>query len=73
MKIDIKNSSNIKKTKTKAVQVIVIALILIAVLAKRFYLKNFSYESLLSFLAGIAIVLVGFLIMKILLRNKLKN
>jgi amino acid permease len=47
-----------------------ITLILIAVLSKRLFIKNLNMDSLLSFIAGFAVILICFLIFKIVLKNK---
>jgi hypothetical protein len=52
------------------IMVIGIALILIAVLSKRLFIRSYSMDSTLSFLAGFALILVSFLILKIVLKNK---
>jgi len=59
--------------KINTVQIILIIVILAAVLARRFYLKNFSNESLISFFAGAGLVLIAFLIFKVILRIKNKK
>ncbi|MEI6554823.1 MAG: hypothetical protein WCL70_04490 [Paludibacter sp.] len=60
-----------KKPQKKSIFLIVgISLILIAVLSKRLFIKNFSMESTYSFLAGFAIVMVGFIIYKVYLKYR---
>jgi hypothetical protein len=50
-----------------------IVLILLAVLSKRFYFKSWNSDTFLSFFAGVATVLVGFLILKLILKIKIKK
>ena len=47
-----------------------ITLILIAVLSRRLFIRNYSIDSTLSFLAGFAVILISFLIFKKVLKNK---
>jgi len=58
------------RPKRTVIMVIGIALILIAVLSKRLFIRSYSMDSTLSFLAGFALILVSFLILKIVLKNK---
>ena len=51
-------------------QVVVISIILIAILMKRFYLKTFNTDALLGFLTGIALVVVAFVAYLIISRKK---
>jgi uncharacterized membrane protein (DUF373 family) len=59
-----------KKSQKSFITVIGIALILIAVLSRRLFIRSYSMDSTLSFLAGLAIILLCFLILKIILKNK---
>jgi len=52
------------------IPVIGIMIILIAFLSRRLYIKNLNVDSLLSFIAGIALVIVCFVIFKKVLKNK---
>jgi hypothetical protein len=62
-----------KTPKINSVQIIIIVFILITLLARRFYFKNFNNESLISFLAGVGTVLVAFLIFRLVFRNKVNK
>ncbi len=46
------------------ITVIAVSLILVAILAKRLFIKSYSMESTYSFLAGFATVLIAYLIFK---------
>jgi hypothetical protein len=59
-----------KATQKSIIPFIGIALILIAVLSRRLFIRSYSMDSTLSFLAGFAIILVCFLIFKIVLKNR---
>ena len=52
------------------IMVIGIAIILIAVLSRRLFIRNYSLDSTLSFFAGFALILFSFLILKIFLKKK---
>jgi len=52
------------------ISVLGITLILVAVLSRRLSIRNFNEDSLLSFLAGIAIVFICLLIFRIFLKKK---
>jgi len=52
------------------IPVLGITLILIAVLSRRLFIRNYSIDSTLSFLAGFAVILISFLIFKKVLKNK---
>ena len=56
--------------KKSIIPIIRISLILIAVLSRRLFIKNYSMESTYSFLAGFASVLIGYIIFKVYLKNK---
>jgi len=47
-----------------------ITLILIAVLLKRLYIRNLNTDSLLSFVAGFGVILICFLILKVVFKNR---
>ncbi|MDR3653518.1 MAG: hypothetical protein P4L34_11200 [Paludibacter sp.] len=57
-------------TKTSIISIIGITLILLAVLARRMSVRHPDMDELLSFVAGFAIMVVCFLILKIFLKNK---
>jgi len=59
-----------KTTQKSIIPFIGIALILIAVLSRRLFIRSYSMDSTLSFLAGFTIILVCFLIFKIILKNR---
>ena len=60
-----------KKPQQKSIITIVgISLVLIAVLSKRLFIKNYSMESIYSFLGGVATVLIVYLIFKMVLKNR---
>ena len=59
--------------KINAVQIILIITILAAVLARRFYLKSWSNDSLISFFAGAGIALIIFLIIKLIIKMRTKK
>jgi len=60
-----------KKPLSKSlIPVLGITLILIAVLSRRLFIRNYSIDSTLSFLAGFAVILISFLIFKKVLKNK---
>jgi len=52
------------------IPVLGITLILIAVLSRRLFIRNYSIDSTLSFLAGFAVIAISFLIFKTVLKNK---
>jgi len=47
-----------------------VVLILLAVLSRRIVAQNLNMDSLLSFVAGFAVVVVGYIIFKKLLNNR---
>jgi D-alanyl-lipoteichoic acid acyltransferase DltB (MBOAT superfamily) len=47
-----------------------VVLILLAVLSRRIVARNLNMDSLLSFVAGFAVVVVGYIIFKKLLNNR---
>ena len=47
-----------------------VVLILLAVLSRRIVARNLNMDSLLSFAAGFAVVVVGYIIFKKLMNNK---
>ncbi|MDP4239608.1 MAG: hypothetical protein Q8904_09090 [Bacteroidota bacterium] len=47
-----------------------IVLILTILLMKRLFIKSYSSDATLSFLAGLAVFFVCFLILKVVLKNK---
>jgi len=59
--------------KINAVQIILIVVILAAVLARRFYFKNWNNDSLISFFVGAGTILIAFLIYKLIIKNKIKK
>ncbi len=60
-----------KKIQLKSfLPIIGISIMLIAILSKRLFIKNFSMESIYSFLAGFATVLIGFIIYKLYLKYR---
>jgi hypothetical protein len=59
-----------KPVSRSLIPVIGITLILLAVLSRRMFIRNYSMDSLLSFLAGFAVILVAFLIFRVFLKNK---
>ena len=60
-----------KKPLSKSlIPVLGITLILIAVLSRRLFIRNYTMDSTLSFLAGFAVILISFLIFKKVLKNK---
>jgi hypothetical protein len=59
-----------KATQKSIIPFIGITLILIAVLSRRLFIRSYSMDSTLSFLAGFVIILVCFLIFKIVLKNR---
>lgn len=60
-----------KKPLSKSlIPVIGITLILIAVLSRRMFIRDYSQDSLLSFLAGFAVIIVAFLIFRVFIKNK---
>jgi len=52
------------------ISVLGITLILIVVLSRRLSIRNFNEDSLLSFLAGVAIIFICFLIFRLFLKKK---
>jgi amino acid permease len=60
-----------KKNPPKSKVLIVgIILILIVLLSKRLLFKNLNMDGALSFLAGFAVIVISFLILKVILKNK---
>jgi len=60
-----------KKSSNKSIiTVIGITLILLAVLSRRLFIRSYSMDSMISFMAGFALILLCFLILKIILKNK---
>jgi len=60
-----------KKPLSKSViPIIGITLILIAVLSRRLFIHGYSADSTLSFLAGFAVILLCFLLLRLFLKNK---
>jgi len=60
-----------KKPLSKSlVPIIGITLILLAVLSRRLFIRNYSMNSALSFLAGFAVIVLCFLMLKVFLKNK---
>ncbi|MEI8271747.1 MAG: hypothetical protein WCG08_03930 [Paludibacter sp.] len=53
-----------KPQQKNIITIIGISIILLAVIAKRLFIKNYPMESTYSFLAGFATVLIAFLIFK---------
>ena len=58
------------KLQKSVITTIGVVLILFAVLSKRIVARNLNVDSLLSFVAGFAVVLVGYIILKKLLNNR---
>lgn len=46
-----------------------IVFILSALLMKRLFIKNINMDAILSFLAGFALIFIGFLILRVFLKN----
>jgi putative effector of murein hydrolase len=59
--------------KVNPFQIVLIVIILVAVLARRFYFKSYDNDSLMSFFLGVASVLVVVLIYKIVIYIKAKR
>ncbi|MDD4970520.1 MAG: hypothetical protein PHT07_13930 [Paludibacter sp.] len=59
-----------KPLSTSLIPIIGITLILIAVLSRRLFIRNYSMDSTLSFLAGFAVIVLCFLVLKVYLKNK---
>lgn len=59
--------NNSAKSRTLIIGII---LILAVVLTKRMSIRSFHWESALSFLAGVAVILVFFLVLKVIMKNK---
>jgi len=58
------------KLQKSAITTIGVVLILLAVLSRRIVARNLNMDSLLSFVAGFAVVVVGYVIFKKLLNNR---
>jgi zinc transporter ZupT len=58
------------KLQKSVITTIGVVLILLAVLSKRIVARNLNMDSLLSFAAGFAVVVVGYIIFKKLLNNR---
>jgi D-alanyl-lipoteichoic acid acyltransferase DltB (MBOAT superfamily) len=58
------------KLQKSAITTIGVVLILLAVLSRRIVARNLNMDSLLSFVAGFAVVVVGYIIFKKLLNNR---
>ena len=58
------------KSQKSLIPFIGITLILLAVLSRRLFIRSYSMDSTLGFLAAFVIILVSFLILKIVLKNK---
>ena len=58
------------KLQKSVITTIGVVLILFAVLSKRIVARNLNVDSLLSFVAGFAVVVVGYVIFKKLLNNR---
>jgi len=59
-----------KPLSTSLVPVIGITLILLAVLSRRLFIRNYSMDSTLSFLAGVAVIALCFFVLRMILKNK---
>ena len=57
------------KLQKSVITTIGVVLILLAVLSRRIVARNLNMDSLLSFAAGFAVVVVGYIIFKKLLNN----
>jgi hypothetical protein len=58
------------KNQKSSVPFILIALILIAVLIRRLRIRSLSMDSLLTFVAGFAVIFIGYLIFKVVYKKK---
>jgi len=58
------------KLQKSVITTIGVVLILLAVLSRRIVARNLNMDSLLSFAAGFAVVVVGYIIFKKLLNNR---
>jgi len=58
------------KLQKSVITTIGVVLILFAVLSRRIVARNLNMDSLLSFVAGFAVVVVGYIIFKKLLNNR---
>ena len=58
------------KVHKSVIATIGVVLILLAVLSKRIVAQNLNIDSLLSFAAGFAVVVVGYIIFKKMMNNK---
>ena len=58
------------KLQKSAITTIGVVLILLAVLSRRIVARNLNMDSLLSFAAGFAVVVVGYIIFKKMMNNK---
>jgi hypothetical protein len=47
-----------------------IVLLLSVLLMKRLFIRSYSMDSTLSFLAGFAVIFLGYLILRVVLKNK---
>ena len=47
-----------------------ITLILLAVLSRRLFIHSYSMDAILTFTAGLALILVCFLVLKMIFKNK---
>jgi len=59
-----------KPLSTSLVPAIGITLILLAVLSRRLFIRNYSMDSTLSFLAGVAVIALCFFVLRMILKNK---
>jgi len=59
-----------KPLSTSLVPVIGITLILLAVLSRRLFIRNYSMDSTLSFLTGVAVIALCFFVLRMILKNK---
>lgn len=50
-----------------------IALILVAVLLRRLFIRDFTMESIFSFLGGFIIIVVSVVIFKVIFKSKIKK
>jgi len=69
-KFTLKIISMKKPLSSSLIAIIGITLILIAVLSRRLFIRNYSMDSTLSFLAGFAVIVLCFLVLKAYLKNK---
>jgi len=59
-----------KPLSTSLVPAIGITLILLAVLSRRLFIRNYSMDSTLSFLTGVAVIALCFFVLRMILKNK---